>query len=423
MSGTVELVRLCSKLLKAGQDDRVLQELAAPGGRALLSATLEERDGKESGRTLLHIACGRDRVVVIRKALDMGADPCARDGEGDTPLAVAARFARSMALEEMLLDPRVDVDAANLDGNTALHLAATTNKPEVARKLLEKGADPHVRNKAGYTPYRAAVVDAQRGSKYVKRDSPILGFLERAEKERPRKRPRSSSPEPAGHVGRKSGNGRRAALEQPEIDLTGSWPPPDLPETQESRILSQDFQILAQEPTPRRFSREPFVPATQPPVSRTPKQVGGLVGSSKDSIGGSKVPAANLFDRAAHKCTHPFNAMDGHHVRSKGEVLVDNALRTLGILHDYEPARKVNNVGGGLASIRPDWHLPGYDVYIEYWGMDTPEYVDRKNWKKTLYGLNELNVIHLTEEDTMSSGLEEKLSKKLETYRRRSILE
>ena len=35
--------------------------------------------------------------------------------------------------------------------------------------------------------------------------------------------------------------------------------------------------------------------------------------------------------------------------------------------------------------IRPDFYLPEYDVYIEYWGMDTPRYKAGMHLKQDLY--------------------------------------
>ncbi len=39
----------------------------------------------------------------------------------------------------------------------------------------------------------------------------------------------------------------------------------------------------------------------------------------------------------------------------------------------------------GEFQIRPDFYLPELDVYIEYWGMDTPQYKMNMYKKQTLY--------------------------------------
>ncbi len=39
----------------------------------------------------------------------------------------------------------------------------------------------------------------------------------------------------------------------------------------------------------------------------------------------------------------------------------------------------------GEFQIRPDFYLPELDVYIEYWGLDTPKYKMSMYKKQTLY--------------------------------------
>ena len=48
--------------------------------------------------------------------------------------------------------PPEALDMQWADGNTALHLAAVLSNTEAVRKLVQKGADPTVRNKFGLVP-------------------------------------------------------------------------------------------------------------------------------------------------------------------------------------------------------------------------------------------------------------------------------
>ncbi len=64
-----------------------------------------------------------------------------------------------------------------------------------------------------------------------------------------------------------------------------------------------------------------------------------------------------------HKITTSFKCLDGHIVRSKGELIIDNHLHHLGIEHEYENTTKIWD-----KSIKYDWHLLKYEIYIEYWG-------------------------------------------------------
>ena len=64
--------------------------------------------------------------------------------------------------------------------------------------------------------------------------------------------------------------------------------------------------------------------------------------------------------------------------------------------------------------IRPDFYLPEFDIYIEYWGMDTPEYNERHEHKLHLYQRASKKLISLSPHDLPS--LESTLSLKLSRY-------
>ena len=84
---------------------------------------------------------------------------------------------------------------------------------------------------------------------------------------------------------------------------------------------------------------------------------------------------------------------DGHFVRSKAEVLIDNWLYMAELVHAYERRLPIEE------EAYCDFYIPGGKVYIEYWGYENnPEYVARKKVKQELYQKYELNLIELTDE-------------------------
>jgi hypothetical protein len=63
-------------------------------------------------------------------------------------------------------------------------------------------------------------------------------------------------------------------------------------------------------------------------------------------------------------------AKDGTWVQSGGERLITEILSAENIHYRYDERFRILD---GYA-IRPDFYLPEFDVYIEYWGMTTADY-------------------------------------------------
>ncbi len=72
---------------------------------------------------------------------------------------------------------------------------------------------------------------------------------------------------------------------------------------------------------------------------------------------------------------------DGTLVQSKGERMIAEWLAAHGISYRYDTKYRII----GEFQIRPDFYLPETDVYIEYWGLDTPKYKMSMYKKQMLY--------------------------------------
>jgi hypothetical protein len=74
-------------------------------------------------------------------------------------------------------------------------------------------------------------------------------------------------------------------------------------------------------------------------------------------------------------------ARDGTVVQSGGERRIADWLTAHGIAYRYDAKFRII----AEFQIRPDFYLPELDVYIEYWGLDTPQYKMSMYKKQTLY--------------------------------------
>lgn len=88
-------------------------------------------------------------------------------------------------------------------------------------------------------------------------------------------------------------------------------------------------------------------------------------------------------------------AKDGTVVQSDGERMICEVLATEGIEYRYDERFRILN---GHA-IRPDFYLPEFDVYIEYWGMDTADYKIGMLKKQPLYQQQGKKLISLVPDD------------------------
>ncbi len=100
---------------------------------------------------------------------------------------------------------------------------------------------------------------------------------------------------------------------------------------------------------------------------------------------------------------------DGTAVQSKGERRIADFLTGKRIAYLYDERYRI----AGDIQIRPDFYLPEFDLYIEYWGMDTPEYVENMKKKLFLYQRAGKKLISLSfrDFDKLEAILEEKLSR------------
>ncbi|HIK08578.1 MAG TPA: hypothetical protein IGS40_28575 [Trichormus sp. M33_DOE_039] len=88
-----------------------------------------------------------------------------------------------------------------------------------------------------------------------------------------------------------------------------------------------------------------------------------------------------------------YRTTDGHWVRSKAELAIDNWLYMAGLVHAYERKLPIEE------EVYCDFYMPSGRVYIEYWGYeDNPEYLYRKREKQHIYQKYEFNLIELTDE-------------------------
>jgi len=126
--------------------------------------------------------------------------------------------------------------------------------------------------------------------------------------------------------------------------------------------------------------------------------------SSEETILNIEVQHSNTTFRDKFEAKH--RSADGHYVRSRAEMLIDNWLYMSEIVHAYERKLPVEE------EIYCDFYLPIGKVYIEFWGMENdPKYMARKQEKLKIYEKYSFNLIELNDADIQN--LDDILPKKL----------
>lgn len=120
---------------------------------------------------------------------------------------------------------------------------------------------------------------------------------------------------------------------------------------------------------------------------------------SVDNIKGIDKPKSesDKMDSFRHKFEATHRATDGHFVRSKAEMLIDNWLYMAEIVHAYERKLPIEE------EMYCDFYIPTGKVYIEFWGYDNDQkYLARKQEKLAIYRKYNFNLIELTDEEVLN---------------------
>ena len=160
-SGNLSALDFVNELVALGADVNLPMAEGAPRQPNSASRLASE------GATAFLLAADRADVPLMRRLLDLGANPHWPNLDGTNALMAAAGLgttapeeeagteAEALEATQLMLELGADVNEVNDENDTAMHGAAYGMFPSIVALLAEHGADPHIWNREnhrGWTP-------------------------------------------------------------------------------------------------------------------------------------------------------------------------------------------------------------------------------------------------------------------------------
>ena len=142
----------------AHADAAMVAALLAHGAGAAGGVDAADAAGDTALHALMRSTGAReaDALAVLGLLVDAGADVNARNGERVSPLQVSVLARNERMVRVIAASARVEIDAANRNGETSLYTAAWMGLDDVVRVLCQHRADPNRANNDGWRPLHAA---------------------------------------------------------------------------------------------------------------------------------------------------------------------------------------------------------------------------------------------------------------------------
>jgi len=121
------------------------------------SSAQNKKTGTVAPSVDIHTAVVTDNQEAIKQHIAAGSNINEKDPYGgSSPLISAALFGKT-EVAKLLIDAGADINFQNNEGSTALHTAAFFCRPEIVKMLLDKKADRTIKNKYNSTAYESVV--------------------------------------------------------------------------------------------------------------------------------------------------------------------------------------------------------------------------------------------------------------------------
>ena len=127
--------------------------------KATISNNTETKTAVDKPSVNIHTAILSGNLEVLKQHIEAGTDINEKESmSGSTPLISAASFDKP-DIVKALIDANADLSLKNNDGSTALHSASFFGRIEIVQMLIDAKADKTIRNNFGATPRETVMGD------------------------------------------------------------------------------------------------------------------------------------------------------------------------------------------------------------------------------------------------------------------------
>jgi ankyrin repeat protein len=110
----------------------------------------------EIPKTDLHSAVFNNNLGLVQQHIDAGSDVNMLEPSRESTPLISAAFLGRTEIAKLLIENGADLNYQNIEGSTALHTAIVFDKTEIANLLIDAGCDLNIKNNSGSTPLHTA---------------------------------------------------------------------------------------------------------------------------------------------------------------------------------------------------------------------------------------------------------------------------
>lgn len=157
-TGNIQMINLLieegASLVAINNDDKMPLDVAADGDiRYVLQQKMIEAGYTEDVLEYIRVSVPKTMLADLKDSVKNNRDLNMQDKYGCSALHIAAANGYSEVVEFLLANGEVEVNIADNDGWTPFHAAVCWSRPEMMRRLVEKGANMDYKNTRGETPF------------------------------------------------------------------------------------------------------------------------------------------------------------------------------------------------------------------------------------------------------------------------------